>query len=170
MKYDLVSTETLLIKTDIFDFSQLEIDPLQLADDLRETMRVYNSLGLSANQVGLNYRVCVFATDPPLTMYNPNIVYYNDNHEIVEESCLIRRGLSAKIRRPNGIRVRYRDENGALQTNVFNGQLARIIQQEVDRLNGIDFLERASNIHLQQAKRKQKLYQRKVKKLAKVLA
>lgn len=171
MKYQLVPPDNEQFKSKLEDFDfQGDVDPVELANDLREIMEANRGVGLAANQVGLDHRVCVFATDPPLTMYNPNIVYYNDNHEIAEEGCLTHPGLFIKVRRPNGIRVRYKDENGVLQTNVFNGQLARIIQHEVDHLNGIDFLERASNIHLQQAKRKQKLYQRKVKKLAKVLA
>lgn len=166
-QYELVSIEDKNYNTELenFDFSG-SVDAVQLSKDLHETMKALGGAGLAANQLGLPHRVAVFATNPtPLTMYNPKIVYYNDEYKVDAEGCLSHPHLSIKIRRPSVVRVRYQDENGQMKADTFNGFLAKVVQHEVDHLNGIDFMDRASDFHLKEARRKMKLHIRKLKKM-----
>ena len=64
-----------------FDFSNPPCDPIQLAKDLNDTMIAADGLGLSANQVGLPYRVFVMRIEnnEPFALFNPKIVSTSDN-------------------------------------------------------------------------------------------
>jgi peptide deformylase len=170
MKYNLVSTddETYNSVLDKFDFNDPPIDPVELAKDLQDIMVEKNGLGLAANQVGLPYRVAVFNCAPEkLTMYNPSIVYYNEDYSVAEEGCLSHPGFFVKIRRPSTIRVRYQDETGEFKALTLSDLMARAVQHEVDHLNGIDFLERASKINIERAKARDKKMKRKAKQIVK---
>jgi peptide deformylase len=166
MKYEIVPTDNKNYQSELedFNFNEPPIDPVELAKDLHETMNALNGAGMAANQVGLNHRVAVFATEPPLTMYNPKITYYNNEYKVEPEGCLTYPGLYVKIRRPDSIRVRWQDENGEMQAQAFDYPMAKVIQHEVDHLNGIDFVERASKINLDVAKKKWKKLKSKFKK------
>jgi peptide deformylase len=73
-------------------------------------------------------------------------------------------GLYVKIRRPSVVRVKWQDENGEMQASAFDYPLAKIIQHEVDHLNGIDFTDRASKINLESGRKKWKKMKTKFKK------
>jgi peptide deformylase len=166
MKHEIVPTDNENYQSELedFDFSEPPLDPKELAEELHDTMRTLNGAGLAANQVGLPHRVAVFATEPPLTMYNPKITYYNDEYKVETEGCLTYPGLYVKIRRPSVVRVKWQDENGEMQASAFVYPLAKIIQHEVDHLNGIDFTDRASKINLESGRKKWKKMKTKFKK------
>lgn len=167
MTYTLVEHdhEVLHKKLDDFDFNNPPVDPEVLAKDLYDFMKENNGLGLAANQVGLEHRVCVINCEPVLAMYNPEIVYYNSKHNVLTEGCLSQPNLIVRIRRPQSVRVRYYNASGELITKVFEGMMARVVQHEIDHLNGIDYTDRASDINLKNAKRKYKLMRRTLNKL-----
>ena len=141
-------------------------DVKQLSSDMIEMMQKAGAAGLAANQLGLEHRVFVLNTQPhPLVCFNPKIVHYSEKFAVQEEGCLTFPGLFVKIRRPQWIRVRFQKVDGELQTETLNGLVARAFQHELDHLDGINYMTRAKKIHMDQAKRKQKLIERKVKRM-----
>lgn len=147
-----------------FNFLSPPTDPIQLAKDLAETMIDNKGIGLSANQVGLPYRVFVITGSPIQACFNPKIVDTSTEMVYLEEGCLSYPGLVVKIKRPRMIRVRFTMPNGETKTEKFDGMTARIFQHELDHLNGIVHISRANLYHKEKALKDQKIYNRIVKK------
>jgi len=157
----LVPTTDPILRTEIdrFDFSNPPTDPMKLATDLIQFMYDNNGLGLSANQVGLPYRVFVMrgnSDSGDIACFNPRIVDVGEKEGMMEEGCLSYPGLLVKIKRPQAIKVRFQLPDGDTTTQTFAGLSARVFLHELDHLNGIVHLDRASRFHKDQALRKQK--------------
>jgi peptide deformylase len=157
MVIDLVDQNHPLLKEELapFDFANPPVNPVELANNLIETMNHHNGIGLSANQVGLPYRVFVMRSAPDaIVCFNPRIV--DESSEIVqlEEGCLTYPFLFVPIKRPKLIKVRYTMYDGETVTKKFDGITSRCFQHELDHLNGVAFLRRANLYHLEKAKRK----------------
>lgn len=165
MKYDLVEcTDPILKKpTDEFDFDNPPTDPLELACNLAETMLEEGGIGIAANQCGLPYRVFILNADEIIPCFNPRIVDVSEEQIYLEEGCLSFPGLYVKIKRPRRVKIRYTEPNGNVVTRVFDGITARAVLHEMDHLDGIVHTQRASKIHLNQARTKLKQQQRRQK-------
>jgi peptide deformylase len=171
MIMNLVSKNNSLLyqKVEPFNFSDPPIDPKELAQTLIENLVHHKGVGLSANQIGLPYRVFAINTDPEkIVCFNPTVTYYSEDMSVMTEGCLTFPLLYVKIRRPSNIRAKFYDEKGDVKTLVLNGLISRCYQHELDHLDGIDFTSRATKYHLTQATRKQQLTNRKLKKLKKI--
>lgn len=146
MIYDLVSYKDSILKEEmpIFDFSNMTIHPVELYNNLAETMLKYNGLGLSSNQVGLRYRFCVIRSDPIIGMYNPRIVDTSSQEIELDEACLSYPGIVIKRKRPRMVKVRYTKPDGDTVTEKFIDITARTILHEIDHLNGIRFFDKLS--------------------------
>lgn len=164
--YDLVpSTDPLLrTKMEPFDFKNPPVDPVVLANALAKTMINNKGLGLSANQCGLPFRVFVMNGNPITACFNPRIVNTSDESVVMAEGCLSYPRVFCKIKRPAAIRVRYQEPNGNTVTKDFQGITARCFQHELDHLNGIVYLDRASRFHREQAFKAAKDVQRMIKR------
>lgn len=139
-----------------FDFNNPPMDPKQLADDLKEAMLKFRGVGLSANQIGIPYQVFV-AGDPNdpdniVTAFNPKVVFQSDQIIPIEEGCLSHPGIFLIVERPSIIRMRYADHTGSVNTYMFDGLPARVIQHEMDHMMGTDFTARVSKLKLDRAK------------------
>ncbi len=128
-----------------------EVDPTQrsvreLANMMWTVLRAGTGLALAAPQVGHNLRVIVVA-DPrtrrqrSLVMINPVIEQLAGPVEPFEEGCLSFPGLYIHIQRHRDVRVAYCDLEGEKQQLAAGGLLARIIQHEIDHLNGVLFID-----------------------------
>ena len=137
-----------------FDFTNSPTDPIQLAKDLTETMLSNNGIGISANQCGLPYRVFAMKSNPVFVCYNPKIVDISQEALYLEEGCLTYPNYYVKIKRPKKIKVRFTMPNGQVETRIFDGMTARIFQHELDHLDGVLFMSRATLYHRQQAEKK----------------
>ncbi len=121
-------------------------DALDLVDDMFETMYEEAGMGLAANQIGvdLNFMVVDITSDDeedlPRIIINPRIVETRELAEM-EEGCLSIPEIRATITRPAEIVLNYLDENGDSHEDLFDGLLARVIQHEVDHLNGVFFTD-----------------------------
>ena len=80
-------------------------------------------------------------------MFNPKIVYMNDEKSNLEESCMSVPGVAVKVKRSTNLRVRFQTPSGGTDTKTFNGMSAKIIQHEMDHLDGIMFFNRANRYH-----------------------
>jgi len=96
-------------------------------------------VGISANQVGYDKRIVIVRTGPKstLALINPIIRCESEDDDMLIEGCLSYHGKQKEISRPVGIKLDYEDISGKLKYDVeFHGFVARIIQHEIDHLNG----------------------------------
>lgn len=151
-------------QTEEFDFTNPPTDPVQLANDLIETMTVNKGLGLAAPQCGLPYRVFALWSEQPLVIFNPRIVDQTSEVVQLDEGCLTFPNLFVKIKRPKAVKVRYQDALGETHTEKFIGMTARGFLHEMDHLDGILFQKRASVPQLNKAMNQRKILERKLKR------
>ena len=116
----------------------------------------YGGVGLAANQVGVPYQFFVIRSDPILGFYNPKIVDVSEETLEMEEGCLTFPGLIVKVKRPRVVKIRYADPTGQITTKVFQDMTARVIQHEMDHLNGLTLGSRVSRLKLELALKKLK--------------
>ena len=112
---------------------------VRLLHELRESE---NGIGLAANQIGIDKRVCVVNVKEPLVLINPKIVEKSKEKFVFPEGCLSFPEIRGDITRAEEIRVKYQDLDGVHHTIECDGLLARCIQHEVDHLKGILFIDR----------------------------
>lgn len=145
----LIETTATILHTELdkFDFENPLIDPEELSIQLVESMRKYEGIGLSANQVGLPHRVFVMEGEPAYACFNPRIVLEGTEKVTLEEGCLSFIGLNVKIKRPKVIKVRFQGPDGEVYTKTLTGLSARVFQHELDHLNGKVFYSRANTFH-----------------------
>lgn len=137
-----------------FDFEAAPLDPVEFSKDLVKTMRDLGGIGLAANQVGYPYRVFAMRSDPNKVMFNPKLVHSSAELISLEEGCLSFPGLYVTVTRPRHVRVRYTQPNGETITELFTGMSARVVQHEMDHLDGILFYNRANRYHRELALKK----------------
>ena len=160
MIYQLVSQTDSILKLvqPKFNFDNSIINPIELYNNLAETMIAHNGLGLAAPQCGLPYRTFCMRSENIIGVFNPIIVDKSKEEIYLEEGCLSCPNLFVKIKRPKKIKVRYTLPNGEVITAVYDGMTARVFQHELDHLDGIIHTQRATRYHLEQAySRKKKL-------------
>lgn len=120
----------------------------ELIDDMLETMYDADGVGLAAPQVGLSRRVIVVDTREedvvPFGLVNPAIVETGEERERGEEGCLSIPGLKEIVERPSRVVVEGLDRDGNPVRIEAEGLLARVLQHEVDHLDGVLFLDRVS--------------------------
>jgi len=136
-----------------------EIDPgheglAELIDNMWETMYACNGVGLAAPQVG--HGIAVLVMDAGMlddqyegvkrVMINPDLTELSDNKVSYEEGCLSIPNIREEIKRPEKIKVSYEDENFEFREETFDSIPARIIQHEIDHLDGILFTDRISRL------------------------
>ena len=115
----------------------------KLAAGMIETCRKANGIGLAAPQIGKSIRFCIINLEhlglPPFALVNPKIVSKSWKKVEMEEGCLSIPGIFGIVRRPVKIRVEAQNLKGAKNKFDADGLLARVIQHEVDHLDGILF-------------------------------
>lgn len=139
-----------------FDFTAPPTDPIQLANDLAETMISNGGLGIAANQVGLPYRVFAINATQIIVCFNPMIVDMSTETLYMEEGCLSFPKMFVKVKRARKIKVRYTEPNGNTVTRVFDGMTARVFQHELAHLDGRTMKNDAASYHWQFALKKAK--------------
>lgn len=123
-------------------------DELQkLIPQMIETMKAKNGVGLAAPQIGQNIRLLVVShKDQDLVVINPKILKKSLLKEWDEEGCLSIPHRYGQVKRHKSITIKYLNESGQEQTLKANGLLARIIQHEIDHLDGILFIDKAKDL------------------------
>ena len=104
-------------------------------------------VGLAAPQLGISQRLLVYRVGPdaPLvTLVNPEIEWSSDDREGSDEGCLSIPGVMVDVERPVYVRVRAQDEQGEARSVEASGLEARVIQHELDHLDGVLILDRTS--------------------------
>jgi peptide deformylase len=148
-----------------FDAPQINIPYLSLS--LMESLKHYQGLGLSANQVGLPLRACavdMIEENKILCLINPVIVEKAEKPSRYKEGCLSFPGLFLEIGRPEWVTVEFNAGNGEKMTKKFEGIYATCVQHELDHLDGICYTDLVSPIKLDIAKRKVQANLRKIRR------
>lgn len=128
-----------------------------LIADMHETMAAANGVGLAAPQIGIELRVMVFGFDknprypneapvPMTTLINPQIDILTDETEEGWEGCLSIPGLRGLVPRATHIRYRGIGENGRELDREARGFHARVVQHEIDHLNGVLYPQRIADL------------------------
>jgi peptide deformylase len=143
-----------------------------LLDDMYETMRARNGVGLAAIQVGVDIRALIINVpleeedgehDQPkentLEMINP-VIIEQDGSEVFQEGCLSIPGVYEDIERAKHVKVEYFDREGKKHTIEDDDFLAIAMQHEMDHLEGKVFIEKLSYI---KRKKFEKEWKRKIK-------
>ena len=128
----------------------LEVDRFDeaLVEEARRMGQVMHDalgIGLAATQVGVMHRVLVYRVEPDApvaSLINPVLEWASEEKEISEEGCLSLPGVLVDVERPIHVRVTGSDERGDALTIEASGLEARVIQHEMDHLDGVLILDR----------------------------
>ena len=128
-----------------------------LLDDMKETLRKADGVGLAAPQVGIIRRACVvIETNVPegendyiIELVNP-VIIESDGEQEGNEGCLSLPERYGVVKRPNHVKVRAQDRNGNFFEVEGVGLTARCFCHEIDHLDGIVFTERASHMYTEE--------------------
>jgi peptide deformylase len=104
-------------------------------------------VGLAATQVGVLHRLLVYRVAhlaPVAALVNPELEWSGSETEIMEEGCLSLPAVLVDVERPVHVRVRAQDERGERIVVEASGLEARVIQHEIDHLDGVLILDRTS--------------------------
>lgn len=136
-------------------------DVQRLIDDMVETMRVAPGVGLAAPQVGVLQRVAVIEVpirsdedseseeEPRTRLYvliNPEVTERSEETTLADEGCLCLPGYVGEVERAAEVEVRYLNRAGRKMRLQGNDFLARVIQHEVDHLDGILYTDRLTSL------------------------
>jgi len=139
-------------------------DRKELSKVMYDNMAKYGGLGLSANQIGLPYRMFVMGGHPQIedgkvrSVFNPMVNDVSPESINLKEGCLSFPFLFLSIKRPKWCSVRYTDENGEEVEETLHGMSARIFMHENEHMNGYVFTDLVSKLKLERAeKSKQKM-------------
>ncbi|MDE7165892.1 MAG: peptide deformylase [Bacteroidaceae bacterium] len=142
------------------DYPQLT----ELIQNMWDTLAKSDGIGLAAPQVGLSIRLVVIDLDilsGDMPQYkgfrrvfiNPYIEEYDEtNTDVSEEGCLSLPGIHEKVRRPSRIRLTWQDEQFEEHDEWIDGYLARVVQHEVDHLDGEVFTDHLRGLRRQLVK------------------
>jgi peptide deformylase len=141
-------TESLRKKSEIIGEDKItakEFD--ELCADLEETMKKKDGVGLAAPQIGKNVRLVVVNTkNGPIFLFNPKIVEKSWRKEWGEEGCLSVPMVFGEVNRHHKITCVFCNRHGVADKVKASGLLARVIQHEVDHLDGILFIDKAKKL------------------------
>ena len=135
-------------------------DRAELTDAMFMAMKKYGGIGLSANQVGLPFRMFVAGGHPQvegglsIAMYNPEIKSVSDETVMLKEGCLSFPFLFLSIKRPKECVMKYTDTEGKEQEAHLKGLMARVCLHEFDHMQGKVFTDGQSKMKIDMARKK----------------
>jgi len=146
MKYrDILIFGEPVLKEKARPVSKIDATVKSLLKRMYAVMQVAGGVGLAAPQIGVPLRVAVIDIgEGPIYMINPVITWYSEEKCEFEEGCLSFPGVAINILRPERVRVAYVDDKGNRNVLEADGLLARAIQHEIDHLDGILIIDRAT--------------------------
>ena len=132
-----------VLKTRAAPVENFDESLVRLTQDMLATMRDQEGVGLAANQVGRLRRVFVAAIeDDEYVIVNPVLADWSETTESVPEGCLSIPGIQVDVERPTAVTVSGQDVSGKPLELRATDLLARVLQHEVDHLDGVLILDR----------------------------
>ena len=136
-----------VLRTTAIKVSRFDQSLLDEVDEMGRLMHDALGIGLAATQVGVLHRVLVYrveADSPIVALVNPKVEWSGKEKEVSDEGCLSLPGIHVEVERPIFIRVRAQDPRGEEFTVEAAGLEARVIQHEIDHLDGVLILDRTT--------------------------
>lgn len=151
------STDPILSKelADV-DLKNPGFDPKELKEQMVELMVSKRGLGLSACQVGLDYKVFIIGENKENSMMfiNPEVISVSEETELDVEGCLSFPDMFVRMARPNLVEAKWYDEEFKEQSGSFEGYTARCFLHEFDHLYGVLYKDKVSRLKWDRAKQK----------------
>jgi peptide deformylase len=123
-------------------------DLRRLAERMTQLMRDASGIGLAATQVGIIRRVFVFQQDAesePVAVVNPIVVERSEETAVDDEGCLSMQGVQMPVERNVSLRLEGRDVHGGELSFELSEHAARVVQHELDHLDGVLILDRTTD-------------------------
>lgn len=137
-KHSIVKYGDPILKKVVEPVAKITPELIELTDVMLDIMHEAHGVGLAANQIGLDTAIAVIGyREKVLKMFNPRITERGAETQVYGEGCLSVPAVDGDVKRALEIRATWTDENGEPQDQRFSGHLARIVQHEVDHLNGL---------------------------------
>ena len=132
------------------EITEITEDIISIWDDMIDTMNAMPGIGLAAPQIGIDLRLAVVdaseSRDKAIKLANPEILQSSVEYSETEEASPNLRGMSAKIKRPKKVTVRFLNKDGFIDRKDFTGLWATSVQHQIDHLNGKMFFDRLSKV------------------------
>ena len=157
-----------------FDFENPIMEPHELVAGMQAIRKEFGGVGLAANQVGIDARVIVIgmgsfetegAEEFETAYFNPVVKSTMQGEIKMIEGCLSFPDLFIEIRRPQNLVMSWQDADQKQWGERFGGMVSRILQHELDHLDGVVFTQRAQHVALEKARKNRKLSQRRRKRI-----
>ncbi len=122
-----------------------------LSSEANQMIRIMNDsigVGLAATQLGIMHRLIIYRKieeQEAVALVNPTLEWVSDEKETADEGCLSLPGVLVAIERPESIRVQAKDLEGGDQEIEVSGLESRVIQHEMDHLDGVLLVDRTSD-------------------------
>jgi peptide deformylase len=140
----IITSPNPILKKKAQPIKTVDAEILKLIQDMMATCRKSNGIGLAAPQVGKSIRLCVIDLEhlglKPFPLINPKLSKKSWKKIDMEEGCLSVPGIFGMVKRPEKIKVTAENYEGKKYSFEADGILARVIQHEVDHLDGILFV------------------------------
>ena len=138
------------LRTRARDIAEITNEINLIWDDMIDTMNAMPGIGLAAPQIGIDLRLAVVdaskSRDKAIKLANPEILQSSIEYSETEEASPKLRGMSAKIKRPKKVTVRFLNKDGFIDRKDFTGLWATSVQHQIDHLNGKMFFDRLSTV------------------------
>lgn len=131
-------------------------DPVKLKKEMIDLMVKSKGLGLSACQVGLNYKLFVIgeSANTSMMVINPEIIEVSEETVLEYEGCLSFPGVFLQVQRPKSVSARWLDENFLSHEGTMEGYGARCFLHEYDHLQGVVYKSKVSRLKWERALKK----------------
>jgi peptide deformylase len=130
------------------DVESFDDDLRRLAERMTNLMRDASGVGLAATQVGIIRRLFIFQPDPdedPIAVVNPVLVEASEEKVVDDEGCLSLVGVQMPVERPVSVKLEGRDLEGGELSFELSDHPARVVQHELDHLDGVLILDRTTD-------------------------
>ena len=138
------------LRSRAYEIAEITEDIISIWDDMIDTMHAMLGIGLAAPQIGVNLRLAVIdaseARNNPVKLANPEILQSSMEYSETEEASPNLSGVSAQIKRPKKVTVRFLNKDGFIDRKDFTGLWAASIQHQIDHLNGKMFIDHLSKV------------------------
>ena len=135
--------------------NKIDAEIVKIAQDMLQTKKAHFGIGLAANQIGLLKRIIAVGGDnlPEMILVNPEIIFQSKETNLLEESCLSVPGIGAEVQRAKEIKIKtqkitFFKNKPVIKKTIISAKniLSRVIQHEIDHLDGKLFTERVKDI------------------------
>lgn len=118
-------------------------DIKKILPEFIKTMQENEGIGLAAPQIGKSIKlICIQTKNGPEIFINPKITSKSFKKEIAEEGCLSLPKIFGKVKRSSKITIKFQDQDGNKHKLTAQGLYARVLQHEIDHLDGILFIDK----------------------------